>query len=224
MWAKHSLRFYSSTRYVKSPFDILQLPRHASQGEIKKKYYELAKAVHPDRGNMNNDATAFQEVSDAYEFLKHPDKRNLYLKTGYGWDSTILHHQHQHHQHPYPSPSPSSGSAYYTADNVTYKDGPWSSHRNTRYASNVTIFCVLSGITFTLTIINFMYTPFATSWIKALDNHHAKSSRDLERARTNAQRYGNEAAVQRVMQAYSPPSNNKTNFSNEEPSRSAGSD
>ncbi|CAO3600907.1 unnamed protein product [Absidia cylindrospora] len=214
MWAKHSLRFYSSTRYVKSPFDILQLPRHATQAEIKKKYYELAKALHPDRGNMNNDATAFQEVSDAYEFLKQPDRRHLYLKTGYGWDSSLLQ---PHHHHSSPSSS-SSGSAYYTADNVTYKDGPWSSHQNTRFASNVTIFCVLSGITFTLTVINFLYTPFATSWIKALDNHHAKSSRDLERARTNAQRYGNQAAVQRVMQAYSPP-NNDDNNSNKESSR-----
>ncbi|SAL96210.1 hypothetical protein [Absidia glauca] len=200
MWMKHCYRFYS-VHARKPPHDILQLPRHATQAEIKKKYYELAKTLHPDRaaalGTTTTDeqkratARAFQDLTDAYDFLKQPARLEVYLKTGQGWDDrhTV-------------GPSSSSSPRRYDGDhdNVTYRGGTWSSHQKTRYASNATIFALLSGVMVTLAITNILYTPFANSWIRALDRHHAKASRDLELARENAQLYGNQRGVHRVMQ------------------------
>ncbi|KAI8333956.1 DnaJ domain-containing protein [Chlamydoabsidia padenii] len=196
MWTKTCYRFFS-THSRKSPYDILQLPRHATQADIKKRYYELAKTLHPDRVATGDEelkqrtAQAFQQVSDAYDFLKQPERRTAYLNTGYGWD--FSHHSSS-------SPPPPPRYHYKDYDNVTYRGGVWSSHHKTRYASNATIFALLSGIMITLAVTNLLYAPFGSRWLQALDRHHAKTSRDLELARKNAQQYGNQRGVQRVMQ------------------------
>ncbi|KAI9301515.1 DnaJ domain-containing protein [Cunninghamella echinulata] len=193
MWRKQVCRFYTTTN--KSPFEILSLPRTATEKEIKKKYYELAKTIHPDIINHNqkregNNKELFHELSQAYQFLMQPEKRQLYLRTGFGWDPIVRDH------HP-PSPS-STKTTYYYDDKVTYRDGPWSSHKKTRYTSNATFLTLLSGTFLTIAILNFIYTPFATSWMKALDAHHDKSRKDLEQARSNAQRLGNRYAMERL--------------------------
>ena len=49
-------------------YEVLGIPRNASQKEIKKAYYQLAKKYHPDTNKGDPEASKkFQEVSEAYE-------------------------------------------------------------------------------------------------------------------------------------------------------------
>ncbi|GIY46891.1 protein tumorous imaginal discs, mitochondrial [Caerostris darwini] len=64
-------------------YKLLGVSRNASQNEIKKAYYQLAKKYHPDTNK--NDPTAakkFQEVSSAYEILGDEKKRKEYDEWG----------------------------------------------------------------------------------------------------------------------------------------------
>lgn len=53
---------------AKNYYEILNISRNASQKDIKKAYYQLAKKYHPDTNkNDPNTQRKFQEVSEAYE-------------------------------------------------------------------------------------------------------------------------------------------------------------
>ncbi|XXG61120.1 hypothetical protein AAC387_Pa04g2854 [Persea americana] len=60
-------------------YEILGVPKDASQDEIKKSFHALAKKYHPD-ANKNNPAAKrkFQEIRDAYETLRDPKTRAQY--------------------------------------------------------------------------------------------------------------------------------------------------
>ncbi|KAK6933737.1 Heat shock protein DnaJ, cysteine-rich domain [Dillenia turbinata] len=65
-------------------YDLLGVSKNASQGEIKKAYYALAKKLHPDMNKDDADAEKkFQEVQKAYEVLKDDEKRSLYDQVGH---------------------------------------------------------------------------------------------------------------------------------------------
>src|SRR5215208_115227 len=61
---------------MRDPYDILGVPRSASEAEIKKAYRKLAKNYHPDR-NANDPKAKdkFAEASAAYEILGDATKR-----------------------------------------------------------------------------------------------------------------------------------------------------
>jgi len=60
-------------------YDVLGVPRGASQDEIKLAYKRKARQFHPDRNPNSLDATArFQEVAQAYGTLGDPAKRATY--------------------------------------------------------------------------------------------------------------------------------------------------
>ncbi len=61
---------------MRNPYDILGVPRTASEAEIKKAYRKQAKAYHPDR-NANDPKAKdkFAEINAAYEILGDPKKR-----------------------------------------------------------------------------------------------------------------------------------------------------
>lgn len=70
-------------------YDILQIRRDASKGEIKKQYFRMAKALHPDavgRARQNGELvpngedanTEFIEVVAAYKILSDPLQRKRY--------------------------------------------------------------------------------------------------------------------------------------------------
>ncbi|TVU13095.1 hypothetical protein EJB05_46771 [Eragrostis curvula] len=64
-------------------YDVLGVSKNASQGDIKKAYYALAKKLHPDTNKGDADAERkFQEVQRAYETLKDQEKRSLYDQVG----------------------------------------------------------------------------------------------------------------------------------------------
>lgn len=70
------------SRGSKDPYEVLGVPRTASDEEIKKAYRELVKKYHPDRykGNPLEDLAAekMQEINEAYATLSDPGRRSRY--------------------------------------------------------------------------------------------------------------------------------------------------
>lgn len=67
--------------YNKDYYDILEVEQGASESDIKKSYRKLAKKYHPDKNPDDKKKEAqerFSEVSEAYEVLSDPQKRNRY--------------------------------------------------------------------------------------------------------------------------------------------------
>ncbi|KAK8842731.1 Molecular chaperone (DnaJ superfamily) [Tritrichomonas musculus] len=65
-------------------YAILGVPRNADAAALKKAYRKLAMKWHPDK-NPNNQEVAqakFQEISEAYDVLNDPNKREIYDKYG----------------------------------------------------------------------------------------------------------------------------------------------
>jgi len=64
-------------------YEILGVPRGASQDEIKAAYRRLARQHHPDVNPNNAEAEEqFKEIGSAYNVLSDPDKRARYDQTG----------------------------------------------------------------------------------------------------------------------------------------------
>lgn len=67
----------------KNYYDILQIPKGASDDQIKKAYRKLALKYHPDKNPGNEEATKkFAEINNAYEVLIDKEKRNIYDRYG----------------------------------------------------------------------------------------------------------------------------------------------
>ena len=65
-------------------YEVLQVERTASDGEIKAAYRKLAMQYHPDRNPNNPDAEEkFKACSEAYQVLSDPDKRSAYDRFGH---------------------------------------------------------------------------------------------------------------------------------------------
>jgi len=61
---------------LKDPYEILGVPRSASEADIKKAFRALAKKHHPDKhAGDANAQKKFQEISGAYDILGDKDKR-----------------------------------------------------------------------------------------------------------------------------------------------------
>ncbi len=64
---------------MRNPYDVLGVPRSASEAEIKKAFRKLAKTYHPDRNKDDPKAKdKFAEVNAAYEILGDEQKRGQF--------------------------------------------------------------------------------------------------------------------------------------------------
>jgi curved DNA-binding protein len=66
----------------KDYYQILGVPRGASEDDIKKAYRRLAHKYHPDVSKEKNAEERFKEIGEAYEVLKDKEKRAAYDRLG----------------------------------------------------------------------------------------------------------------------------------------------
>jgi molecular chaperone DnaJ len=89
-----------STRAKADYYEVLGVPRNASDQEIKSAYRKLALKYHPDRNPSDKEAEErFKEAAEAYSVLQDPEKRRRYDAYGHaglggaagaGFDPTIF--------------------------------------------------------------------------------------------------------------------------------------
>ena len=64
-------------------YDVLGVPRNASDEDVKKAFRKLALEYHPDRNKKDGAAERFKEVSEAYQVISDPQKRSSYDRYGH---------------------------------------------------------------------------------------------------------------------------------------------
>jgi curved DNA-binding protein len=105
-------------------YKILEIPKTASEKDIKKAYRKLARKYHPDVNT--NDVTAkkkFQQINEANEVLSDSEKRKKYDKYGKDWEHGEAYEkarQQQQQQYQY------SGSGQPFSDGGSYAEGDFS--------------------------------------------------------------------------------------------------
>ena len=66
-------------------YEALGVSRDASQDDIRRAYRTLARRYHPDVNKDPGAEDRFKEISEAYEVLRDPDKRERYDRLGANW-------------------------------------------------------------------------------------------------------------------------------------------
>lgn len=68
----------------RDPYEVLGVPRDASEQHIKKSFRRLARELHPDVNAHDPDAEdKFKAAAEAYEILSDPDRRATYDRYGH---------------------------------------------------------------------------------------------------------------------------------------------
>ncbi|MBW0468630.1 hypothetical protein O181_008345 [Austropuccinia psidii MF-1] len=75
--------FHSTfSQAAKNPYTVLGVNKDASQSDIKKSYYALAKKFHPDINKEAGAKERYQDIQEAYDTLSDQDKRAAYDRFG----------------------------------------------------------------------------------------------------------------------------------------------
>src|SRR3984893_1315419 len=70
----------------KDYYDVIGVPRTATEDDIRKEYRKLARKYHPDvNPGHKYGEEKFKEINEAYEVLSGPDKRKRYDQLGANW-------------------------------------------------------------------------------------------------------------------------------------------
>ena len=73
-------------------YEVLGLERNAAPDQVKRAFRQAALKYHPDRNKEAGAEERFKEVSEAYEVLSDPEKRNRYDRYGHrGLDGVGMH-------------------------------------------------------------------------------------------------------------------------------------
>src|SRR5437763_1357268 len=65
-------------------YELLGVPRGASDADVKKAFRGLARTLHPDVSDAPDAEERFREVAEAYEVLSDPDRRARSDRAGRG--------------------------------------------------------------------------------------------------------------------------------------------
>ncbi|MDP9273387.1 MAG: DnaJ domain-containing protein, partial [Chloroflexota bacterium] len=72
----------------KDYYEVLGVPKKATQADIKKAYRRLARQLHPDRNQGDSTSEQrFKEVNEAHAVLSDPEKRKRYDELGANWQA-----------------------------------------------------------------------------------------------------------------------------------------
>jgi curved DNA-binding protein len=66
-------------------YETLEVPRDASQEDIRRAYRRLARKYHPDVNKEPDAEDRFKQISEAYEVLRDEEKRARYDRLGANW-------------------------------------------------------------------------------------------------------------------------------------------
>ncbi len=83
----------------KDYYEILGVPRNASQEEIKRAYRRLARKYHPDINKSPEAKEKFKEINEAYQVLSDPEKRKMYDMYGHAAFESTQQQQATHTTH-----------------------------------------------------------------------------------------------------------------------------
>jgi curved DNA-binding protein len=72
----------------KDYYKSLGVERNATQQDIQRAYRKLARKHHPDISKEPGAEDRFKDITEAYEVLKDPDKRQKYDQFGQAWKQT----------------------------------------------------------------------------------------------------------------------------------------
>lgn len=79
LWLGHTL---DGVLAAKDYYQLLGVPRDASERDIKKAFRKLAIKYHPDKNKAKDAEDKFREIAKAYEVLSDSDKRRRYDQFG----------------------------------------------------------------------------------------------------------------------------------------------